>query len=47
MEELDYIVDVPLEDLVRSVVPAAIEVDRLSLNDAIKVSAKVVESAFG
>lgn len=39
VEQMDFIVDGPLEGLVRSVVPAAVEVDRLSLNDAIKVSA--------
>lgn len=42
VEQMDFIVDEPLEDLVRSVVPAAIEVDRLSLNDAIKVSARLL-----
>lgn len=39
VEQMDFIVDGPLEDLVGSVVPAAVEVDRLSLNDVIKVSA--------
>lgn len=42
VEQMDFIVDGSLEDLLRSVVPAAVEVDRLSLNDAIKVSAKSV-----
>ena len=39
VEQMDFIVDGPLEGLIRSVVPAAVEVDRLSLNDAIKVRA--------
>eukprot|EP00752_Nemacystus_decipiens_P009895 g8828.t1 len=38
VEKMDFIVDRPLEDLVQSVVPAAVEVDRLSLNDAMKVA---------
>ena len=38
VEQMEFIVDGPLGSLARSVVPAAVEVDRLSLNDAIKVS---------
>lgn len=41
VEEMDYIVDGPLLDLVKSVVPGAVEVDRLSLNDAVQVSAAI------
>ncbi|CAB1119023.1 unnamed protein product [Ectocarpus sp. CCAP 1310/34] len=35
---MDFILEGSPEDLIRSVVPAAMDVDRLSLNDAIKVA---------
>ena len=37
LKQMDFILEGSPEDLIRSVVPAAVEVDRLSLNDAIKV----------
>lgn len=37
IEHLDYIIDGEAEDLVRSVVPAALKADSLSLEDVIKV----------
>ncbi|CAM9687486.1 unnamed protein product [Pylaiella littoralis] len=39
VEEMDFIVDGSLLDLIKSVVPEAVEVDRLSLNDAVQVAA--------
>ncbi|CAM9858892.1 unnamed protein product, partial [Ectocarpus fasciculatus] len=38
LKQMDFILEGSPEDLIRSVVPAAMEVDRLSLNDAIKVA---------
>lgn len=46
VEKMDFIVDGSPEELVRSVVPAAAEVDRLSLNDAIKVGTYVGEDTL-
>lgn len=37
IEHLDFIIDGEAEDLVRSVVPAALKADSLSLEDVIKV----------
>lgn len=38
IEHLDFIIDGEAEDLVRSVVPAALKADSLSLDDVIKVT---------
>ncbi|CAN0529128.1 unnamed protein product, partial [Ectocarpus sp. 12 AP-2014] len=38
LKQMDFILEGSPEDLIRSVVPAAMDVDRLSLNDAIKVA---------
>lgn len=37
VEEMDFVIDGELRDLVRSVVPAAAEAGEFSLDDAIKV----------